>query len=302
MPILISRNSYGLNTNDSNVTAGKMLLNKTAYNQAIKVVGNIPSKTAQTFSPSTTNQTIAGGQHLSGTQTILGDSNLVTGTFKHGTSLFGLTGNYDTESSNPIQSSHVLNNYVGYVNGIKVIGNIQSVAGGTYNPSNTNQVISLANKYLSSNIVVNNQTINPSNIVKDVVLFGYTGSFIGSNVETPYTSTIETSYESSTPYDFLWLTNANVNKTFALRWSYTQVNTAVVGVRIFNKIVYSGSAQSAFGWILVRILSANTVAIDGVSYTVTSTNTAFSMAGSDPETDSGTLTIKSYQIKAEEWI
>lgn len=53
-----------------NATASDILAGKTASTDAGDVVGNIPSKLAQTYNPSTTAQTIASGQYLSGNQTI----------------------------------------------------------------------------------------------------------------------------------------------------------------------------------------------------------------------------------------
>lgn len=53
-----------------NVTADKMLSGITATGDSGPVVGNIPSKAAQTYTPSPTAQTIAVGQYLSGAQTI----------------------------------------------------------------------------------------------------------------------------------------------------------------------------------------------------------------------------------------
>jgi parallel beta-helix repeat protein len=56
------------------------------------VSGTIPSKSAQTYTPGTSNQTITSGQYLTGNQTILGSSNLKAENIKSGVSLFGVTG------------------------------------------------------------------------------------------------------------------------------------------------------------------------------------------------------------------
>lgn len=54
-----------------------------------------PTKSAQTYTPTTSNQTIASGRWLTGTQTILGDANLVAGNIKKDVSIFNVTGTYE---------------------------------------------------------------------------------------------------------------------------------------------------------------------------------------------------------------
>ena len=50
---------------------------------------------AQIITPGTTDQTIASGRYLTGTQTIEGDSNLVADNIKSGVAIFGVSGNYE---------------------------------------------------------------------------------------------------------------------------------------------------------------------------------------------------------------
>ena len=56
------------------------------------VGSNVPRQAAQTITPTTSDQTIASGKYLTGTQTILGDQNLVAGNIKKDVVLFGVTG------------------------------------------------------------------------------------------------------------------------------------------------------------------------------------------------------------------
>ena len=82
----------GTFTSDATAAAGEILASKTAYVNGNKVTGTIASKGAQTYTPGTSDQTIANGQYLIGDQTIKGDANLVAGNIKQGVSIFGVTG------------------------------------------------------------------------------------------------------------------------------------------------------------------------------------------------------------------
>ena len=66
----------------------------TAGNSSVSLTASITTKAAATITPGTTNQTIASGTYLTGTQTISGDSNLVAGNIKSGVSIFGVAGSY----------------------------------------------------------------------------------------------------------------------------------------------------------------------------------------------------------------
>lgn len=67
----------------------------------------VTKKSAQTYTPGTSNQTIGSGQYLSGTQTIKGDSNLVAGNIRSGVSIFGVTGTVVAASSPNLQTKTV---------------------------------------------------------------------------------------------------------------------------------------------------------------------------------------------------
>lgn len=73
--------------------ANKMLSGVTAYGgNGTKYTGSITSKSAQTYTPNTSDQTIASGQYLSGAQTIKGDANLVASNIAKNVQIFGVTG------------------------------------------------------------------------------------------------------------------------------------------------------------------------------------------------------------------
>ena len=72
--------------------AGQILSGYSAWVDGTEVKGSISSRAAQTITPTTTNQTIASGVYISGTQTIEGDADLVSGNIKSGVSIFGVSG------------------------------------------------------------------------------------------------------------------------------------------------------------------------------------------------------------------
>ncbi len=80
-------------SNTPQVTAG-YVASGTAGNSAVSLTANVTTKGTATITPTTSNQTIASGTYLTGTQTISGDANLVAGNIKSGTTIFGVTGTY----------------------------------------------------------------------------------------------------------------------------------------------------------------------------------------------------------------
>lgn len=151
-------------TSDATVSASDILSGKTAYGSSGKVTGTMATvlvptptidvsstglitasntqtagytaggtksatsqltrKTAETFVPTTTNQTISSGQYLTGVQTIKGDSNLKAANIKSGVSIFGVSGSYsgiDTSDATAT-ASDIVSGKTAYVNGSKVTG------------------------------------------------------------------------------------------------------------------------------------------------------------------------------------
>ena len=81
-----------MDTSDADATAGDILNGKTGYVNGVKVSGNIQSVAAQTYTPNTSDQTIAANQYLSGAQTIKGDANLQSGNIRAGVTIFNVPG------------------------------------------------------------------------------------------------------------------------------------------------------------------------------------------------------------------
>lgn len=55
-------------------------------------ISGITKKSAQTYTPTNSDQTISAGRYLSGVQTIKGDANLISANIKSGVSIFGVAG------------------------------------------------------------------------------------------------------------------------------------------------------------------------------------------------------------------
>lgn len=72
------------------------------HNGSGKVTQNVPTKGAQTYTPGTTNQTIAANQYLTGPQTIKGDPNLKPENIKKGVSIMGITGTWEGYVTSPL--------------------------------------------------------------------------------------------------------------------------------------------------------------------------------------------------------
>ena len=97
-----------VDTSDGDAVAGDILSSKKAYVNGQKVTGSIPSKAAETITPTTSDQTIAANQYLSGAQTIKGDANLVAGNILSGVSIFGVTGSLALPSISQDSTTKVL--------------------------------------------------------------------------------------------------------------------------------------------------------------------------------------------------
>lgn len=98
-----------VDTADATLDNGnKMLSGNTAYANGTKYTGSIASKSAQTYTPTTSDQTINAGQYLSGAQTIKGDANLQAGNIASGITIFGVQGSLSSATISQDSTTKVL--------------------------------------------------------------------------------------------------------------------------------------------------------------------------------------------------
>jgi hypothetical protein len=100
---------------------------KIAFVDGQKITGTAPTQAAKTWTPTTSNQTIASGTILTGAQTIAGDADLKAANIKKGVNIFGVTGSYEGQAINGIVESYKVasgsatisaGDFVSYVNGL----------------------------------------------------------------------------------------------------------------------------------------------------------------------------------------
>ena len=121
IPLVGGGTAKFMDTSDADAVQGEILNGKTAYVNGTKVTGNIQSKAATTYNPSTSDQTINASQYLSGAQTIkavtvtnLVSANIANGvTVKVGCSadddcVASVTGSLSAAVISQDQSTHVL--------------------------------------------------------------------------------------------------------------------------------------------------------------------------------------------------
>lgn len=94
----------------------------TAGNSSVSLTASVATKAATTITPGTTNQTIASGTYLTGTQTISGDADLVAANIKKGVQIFNVTGSYTSDAT--ATTDDIISGETAYVDGSKVTGSL----------------------------------------------------------------------------------------------------------------------------------------------------------------------------------
>lgn len=165
------------------------------------VGSGVTKKSAATYTPGTSDQSIASGQYLNGTQTIKGDSNLTAGNIRNGVRIFNVTGSYAGSSSGgsshklqaktatPSESTQTISPDSGYdglssvtVNAVSrtyVGSGVTKKAAATYTPKTSDQSIA-ASQYLSgAQTIKGDANLVAGNIKSGVSIFGVTGTYTG---------------------------------------------------------------------------------------------------------------------------
>lgn len=166
------------------------------------VGSGVTKKSAATYMPGTSDQSIASGQYLNGTQTIKGDSNLTANNIRNGVKIFNVTGSYagssssggssprlQTKTATPSESTQTISPDSGYdglssvtVNAISrtyVGSGVTKKAAATYTPKTSDQSIA-ASQYLSgAQTIKGDANLVAGNIKSGVSIFGVTGTYAG---------------------------------------------------------------------------------------------------------------------------
>lgn len=159
---------------------------------------SVTKKSAATYTPGTSNQSIASGQYLSGAQTIKGDSNLIASNIKKGVTIFNVTGSYNeatggptlqSKTVTPSESTQTVSPDSGYdglskvtVNAISstyIGSDVTKKSAATYIPKTTDQSIA-SGQYLSgTQTIKGDANLVAGNIKSGVNIFGVTGTYAG---------------------------------------------------------------------------------------------------------------------------
>lgn len=157
---------------------------------------SVTKKSAATYTPGTSNQSIASGQYLSGAQTIKGDSNLIASNIKKGVTIFNVTGSYNeatggptlqSKTVSPSESTQMVSPDSGYdglskvtVNAISstyIGSDVTKKSAATYIPKTTDQSIA-SGQYLSgTQTIKGDANLVAGNIKSGVNIFGVTGTY-----------------------------------------------------------------------------------------------------------------------------
>lgn len=168
----------GTFTSDATITADYILDGFSGYANGEKITGNIPSKDAATYTPSTTDQYINAEQYLSGAQKIAGDANLTAGNIAQGKEIFGVTGTFTSDANATAESMQL--GVSAYVNGTRVVGTAPIQEAKTVTPTTTEQTAVASGSFTTGAVkVAGDANLVAENIKEGVSIFGVTGTLAG---------------------------------------------------------------------------------------------------------------------------
>lgn len=159
-------------------TAAQILAPATATVDSGQITGTITTKTAQTYTPSTVNQTIAAKQYLGDIQTILGDADLISANIKSGVTIFGVAGNTNVvdTSSGDATAVQILAGKKAYVDGALVIGTAVNKAAATITPGTANQTIAANTLCTGIQTIAGDAKLIADNIILGKSIFNIAGN------------------------------------------------------------------------------------------------------------------------------
>lgn len=216
-----------------NVTTAGYISSGTAGNSSVSLTGSVTTKAAATITPGTSNQTIASGTYLTGTQTISGDANLIAGNIKKDVTIFGTTGTYEGSGGGGGDSKFVTGTFttssststngtinVPYTGSGYPIMLVIIVEGGIYN-SNITPWYSSVTRYAVGQITIG------KSITTSTPDYGTSGSQNYGSVELIYknSTSSSTTYSStrSVTANSYSSSNANGTSTTCVRWKGNKV-------------------------------------------------------------------------------
>jgi len=115
------------------------------------------------------------------TVNVAGDNNLIPGNIRKDTSIFGVVGTLETGGINPSDATATANDILfgktAYIStGAKATGTIPSLSSATFVPGIGDQYIPAGNYLAGNQTIKGDVNLVPSNIAKDVSIFGVTGT------------------------------------------------------------------------------------------------------------------------------